>query len=67
MGKHLDRVLERCALRSSSKARYAVRSTFVSDELAEKVGYYPYDKPRPVPLVVREKEGEIIGWSPSCS
>ncbi|RLF01489.1 MAG: hypothetical protein DRJ59_05900 [Thermoprotei archaeon] len=40
------------------------RSTFISDELAEKVGYHPYDKPRPVPLAVREKEGEIIGWSP---
>jgi len=39
--------------------------SYVSDKVAKELGYELYDKPRRVPLAVKGKEAEIMGYVPA--
>jgi hypothetical protein len=39
------------------------RGSYFSKSFAEKVGYEPLKEPRRIPLAVRGKYAELIGWS----
>lgn len=35
--------------------------TYISEEVAEKIGFNPYPEPKTVPLAVTDKKAEVIG------
>ena len=39
--------------------------SYLSERVAEKIGYERYPQPRKVPLAVREKEAEVVGYVPT--
>ncbi|MFQ6076729.1 MAG: retropepsin-like aspartic protease [Candidatus Bathyarchaeia archaeon] len=38
--------------------------SYLSDQVAERIGYERYPQPRRIPLAVRAKEAELIGYVP---
>jgi hypothetical protein len=39
------------------------RGSYFSKSFAEKLGYEPFKEPRKIPLAVRGKYGELVGWT----
>ena len=40
--------------------------SYLSDEVAKKIGYKPYPEPRRIPLAVKGHEAEVIGYVPEA-
>lgn len=41
--------------------------TYVSDRVAEELGYLAYERPINVPLAVHDKDAEVIGYIPAAT
>lgn len=55
-----DKSVEVDALFDAGSAR-----SYLSDRVATQLGYEPYDKPRRVPLAVKDRYAEVVGHVPA--